>query len=387
MALQKRVAILVETSRSYGRGLLNGICRYQQHHGKWLTYFRPGGVWDAPQSWLKRWKGDGILARIETLEMAECLAKFDVPIIDLRGTETGLRFPYYGTDNGAIARLAANYLRELGTPHFAFVGEAKFSNPCFEQRHRYFKKFILDAKLSYGEFAFDQTLDRFTALENEKKRLAEWIRKRPKPLAVFAMNDDIGLAVLEACRKADVTVPDTVAVLGVDDDSYLCNLSIPPLSSIDVQSEKTGFEAAALLDRMMAGKKIDPISPTKPRGIVIRHSTDILFANDPLVAKALRAVREFAADEKCSSRVLESLGVSRIVLSPRLKNAIGRTLNEQIQHERIQQAIKRMKETNEPLKYIAIQCGFQNIQYFTRVFREITGETPASYREARYPMS
>lgn len=384
--MQKRVAILVETSRAYGRGLLNGICQYQQRHGKWLTYFQPGGLGDPPPAWLKRWKGDGILARIETPEMADLIKKFDIPVINLRGTDLGLNLPFLGSDNDAIASMAADHLIERGLTHFAFVGEATL-NVSFDQRKRHFKRIIEKYGYSCNEIAYNRATDRFTALEKEHKRMASWIMDQPKPLGILAMNDDIGLIVLEACRMVNVNIPDDVAVLGVENDEYLCNLSIPPLSSIDMQSERTGFEAAALLDSMMSGKHPKPPSPIKPRRVVTRHSTDILFVNDPLVAKALRFIQLYACDENCSGMILGHLGVSRTTLGPRFKNAIGRTVHEQIQRVRIQKAIDRIIGTNEPLKYIAIQSGFQTIQYFTRVFRETTGETPASFRESRLRIS
>ena len=55
------VALLIETSREVGRGILRGVTRYVREHGPWSIYLRPVGLEQAPPAWLKTWRGDGIL--------------------------------------------------------------------------------------------------------------------------------------------------------------------------------------------------------------------------------------------------------------------------------------------------------------------------------------
>ena len=98
------VAILIETSRAYGRGLLDGVARYNRERGNWLTYFVPQGLGDPAPTWLSGWEGDGILARIENRRMARIIEAAGVPVVNLRGTMPNLSFPFIGADNRAVAR-------------------------------------------------------------------------------------------------------------------------------------------------------------------------------------------------------------------------------------------------------------------------------------------
>jgi LacI family transcriptional regulator len=382
MTTQKHVAVLVETSHAYGRRLLQGICKFQQQHGKWLTFFKPARLGDAPMPWLKQWKGDGILVRIETPEMAEFMRAVDVPVINLRSEHYAPEIPFLGVNETEVAEMAAEHLIERGIKQFAFVSEPSNSMEFNKRRSSFIDK-VTTLGFPVEEFAINLSVTNYLCVLKERQRLADWLRDQPRPLGVFSMNDLVGLRVLDACRLAGLDVPEDVAVLGVDNDECMCNLSIPPLSSIDIQGEHAGYAAAAWLDAMMKGKTVPPPVAIKPRHVVTRHSTDILFANDPLVGKALQLIGNCAHLDWCSDHIFSQLKVSKVMLNSRFKNAIGRTVHEQIRRVRIQKAMERITNTSDPLKSVAALCGFQTVQYFTRVFREMTGETPAAFRAER----
>jgi LacI family transcriptional regulator len=175
-----------------------------------------------------------------------------------------------------------------------------------------------------------------------------------------------------------------VAVLGVDNDEYLCGLSIPMLSSIDINSEETGYQAAALLDRMMTGRKPPRRLPeTKPRSVVSRQSTDILATDDQRVIQALDFIQQNAHQPISSRDVARFVGVSRAALGPRFKSVTRRTVNQEIRHVRLDLAKALLAQTDMPIKQIAVDAGFRAIQYMTRVFRAEIGQTPASFRRSR----
>ena len=96
--------------------------------------------------------------------------------------------------------------------------------------------------------------------------MARWLKRLPKPIAIMTCHDDRGLQVLDACHRVGLTVPDQVAILGIDNDPFLCNLSNPPLSSIDVNPERIGYEAAAVLDRLMQGAALSGARASSRRG-------------------------------------------------------------------------------------------------------------------------
>ena len=248
----RQVALLIETSGSYGRGLLQGIAKYNRTRGGWSTYFRPHGLSDPLPTWLSKWKGDGLLVRIETQKVADLIAKVNVPTVNLRSTLEGLPFPYVGPDNAALARLAVQHLLDRGIKHFALCSRSRGKNPAIDERSDSFMQLIEKAGYSCNLFP---SSSREIQWDQEQQHLTEWIKSLPKPVGVMAGNDERGLQVLDACRRAGAVVPDDVAVIGVDNDESLCDLAIPPLTSIDVNAEGIGYEAAALLDRMMSGNK------------------------------------------------------------------------------------------------------------------------------------
>jgi LacI family transcriptional regulator len=380
----RHVAILVETSRAYGRGLLRGIARYNRERGRWHTYFEPHGLDDPPPAWLRGWRGDGVIARVDNRRMARTLLALDAPVINLRGTMPNLPFPFIGADNEAVARLGAEHLLERGFIHFGFCGFAHGFHPGLDRRGECFQKLIEAAGYACDLFPPPGRMKGISSPQQEQKRLARWIKSLPKPVGIMAANDDRGLAVLNACRRIGVKVPYQVAVLGVDNDEYLCGLSIPMLSSIDINSEETGYQAAALLDRMMTGRKPPRRLPeTKPRSVVSRQSTDILATDDQRVIQALDFIQQNAHRPISSRDVARFVGVSRAALGPRFKSVTRRTVNQEIRHVRLDLAKALLAQTDMPIKQIAVDAGFRAIQYMTRVFRAEIGQTPASFRRSR----
>jgi len=378
----RHVAIMVETSRAYGRGLLRGIARYNRQRGRWHTYFEPHGLDDPPPTWLKGWNGDGVIARIDNRRMARALLALGRPVVNLRGTVPGLPFPFLGANNETVARLGAEHFLEKGFMHFGFCGFARGYHPGLDRRGECFRRLIEAAGYRCSLYQQPRGPKGQRKPENEQRRLARWIKNLPKPVGIMAANDDRGLDILNACRRIGVKVPYQVAVLGVDNDEYICGLSIPMLSSIDINSEETGYQAAALLDRMMSGRKPPLRLPEiQPRAVVARQSTDILATDDRRVIQALDFIRQHARGPISSRDVARSVGVA--TLGPRFKSVTRRTVNQEIRRVRLDLAKDLLAQTDLPIKEIAVEAGFRAIQYMTRVFHAATGQTPASFRRLR----
>lgn len=377
----RHVALLIETSGSYGRGLLRGVAKYNRMHGGWSTYFHPHGLGDPPPAWLTNWKGDGILARVDTPEIADVLLQSGVPVLNLRGTVDDLPFPYVGPDHARIGELAAEHLLEHGLRNFAFCGRPPGIHPGLDERGVSFAQFV--ARSGYACNSYPAASPA-VAWELEQGRLAEWIKGLPKPVGVMACNDERGLQVLDACRRCGANVPDEVAVIGVDNDEHLCDLSIPPLTSVDVNAEQIGYTAAELLDQVMQGRR----SKTKsqrlaPRGIVTRLSTDTVASEDEEVNRAIRYIREHGCNRLRVIDVLGHVGMSRAALQQRMRRVVGRTIHKEIERIRLARVKELLLSPDMTIKQVARATGFSSVQYMTRVFRAAVGETPARYRAGR----
>jgi LacI family transcriptional regulator len=379
-----RVALLIETARGYGRGLLRGIVRYARLHGPWSFYVTPGDFEQAVPK-VRQWGGPGIIARIATPAVAKAILDSRLPTIALDLTEEQLqpdnplaRLNEIASDSYRAAQMAAEYLLERKFPHYAFVGIA--DRVWSDRRQRSFCQRIAAAGFQPHIYPSprrkrDQTWGREQAI------LADWLRTLPKPLGLMACNDDRGREVLEACRAARIHVPEQIAVVGVDNDELLCELSDPPLSSVALNTERGGYEAAALLDQMMRGRVRKPKRlAVEPLHVVTRRSSDIVALDDAEAATALRFIHDRATSPICIDDVVKHVQLSRRALQIRFQKVIGRTIHAEIERVRLERAKRLLLESDLPMSTVAEAAGFNTASYFVQVFRQGVGMTPARYR-------
>ena len=387
MTTRPRVALLVESSRAYGRGLLHGIAEYVRLHGPWSIYLAERGLGEAPPAWLKGWAGDGIIARIENRRIANAVRELAVPTVDLRGLLTDLGVPLITTDDRAVADLAIEHLLERGFRHFAFCG---FPGADYSDAHSgCFAGSVEEAGFACHVFRPTRPSPA-TGTEAREQwgwttegEVSGWIQGLPRPVGVMACNDIRGQQVLTACRALGVAVPDEVAVLGVDNDEVLCDLADPPLSSIIPDTRRIGYEAASCLDRMMRGEPSPgPATAIPPLGVVTRRSTDVLAVNDRALSLAARFIREHACDGITVEDVLAGIPLSRSVFERRFLKVFGRTPKAEIVRTQLHRVMQLLAETDLPLKQIADKAGFEHPEYMSTAFKKRTGLTPGQYRRS-----
>jgi len=379
------VALLIETSREYGRGLLRGVARYNQQHGPWSIYFKPHGWGDAPPKWLTEWQGHGILARIGNRRMLNALKQTGLPTIDLQGV-MGLQegVPFIGVDNEAVARNAAEHLIDRGFTRFGFVGLPRGEHPHMDERADHFQRIVTDAGHPCDVFEPKRVRGKAQAWEKQQDALAAWLSDLPKPVGVMACHDDMGHQVIDAARRAEVLIPDDVAIVGVDNDEHLCALAATPLSSVDVNPQRIGYDAAAMLHQMMTDPEFTP--PTEPvyippRGVETRRSTEVLAMDDREIAETIRFIREEACNGISVEDVLQQVPLSRSVLERRFKSLLGRTPKAEIMRVQLDRARQLLTQTELPMQTIAEKSGFSQVKYFCEVFRKKIGTTPGKFRK------
>ena len=375
------VALLIETSREYARGLLRGVARYHQEHGPWSIYFEPHGLHAEPPSWLKDWRGDGILARVDNQAMADAVLATGIPAIDLRGALSDVQLPFIGVDNRPVAQLAFDHLRTCGITNFGFCGTPRGENPNQDFRCDYFAKLVADAGFECQTcFGADEP---DPSWEIDQSAIADWLKELPKPVGVMTCHDDRGQQVLDACRRAGLDSPDEVAVISVDNDQSLCNLCTPPLTSIDVNPGRVGYEAAAMLARAMEGEELptEPFLMGPPRGIAVRQSTETNCIDDEDVAAALKIIREEASKGLRVNSVVARCKNSPSTLERRFKKIVGRTLKAEIDRLRLSKAKLWLAESTMPISKVSELSGFNEPKYFCEVFRKNEGMTATAYRQ------
>lgn len=377
---QPRIALLVETSREYGRGILRGVIRYQQEHGPWSLYFKPHGLGAPPPPWLASWRGHGILARINDRRMADAVLRAKVPAVDLRGALDDIAVPLVGISNRAVVRLAVDDFLARGFRHFAFYGTPRSENRNQNERSDRFEHLVAEHGFRCHVYAHPKSPAK--SWDQEQRQIARWLKTLPTPVAIMTCHDDCGRQVLDACMGAGLSVPDEVAILGVDNDPFLCNLCSPQLSSIDVNPERIGYEAAALLDRLMKGGR-PPKEPLffEPRGLVIRQSTDVTAVSDPHVQQAARLIRDHRSAAIGIEQLLAQVPVSRSALFRRFKGKLGRSPKQELTRVRLERAKELLRNSNLSVAAVAERVFYTEAKHFIVMFRRATGVTPLRYRK------
>ncbi len=377
----RRVMLVIETSKMYGRALLDGIGRYTRAHGRWAMYVEERALLDRQPSWLRSWRGDGIIFRSNGQPMVDAVRATGLPAVDTNSHVADHGYPLVYPDEDAVARLAVDHFVDRGFRRFAFctIERARW----VEWRQRAFTARL--AELGYEDCITTSLRPaRGGGWDRLVDQLADWVRTLPKPIAVLAANDVCGMRLLDACRLADIAVPEQVAVLGVDNDETLCFLTMPPLSSIDLNVERIGWEAAALLDRMMArGARHKRPRWMEPRAVVERQSSDVLAIDDPVVADAVRFIREHACERITVRDIVDRARVSRRTLELRFAAALGRTPKQEILRIRLERAKTLLADTTLPIAQIASQMGYASFNYFCTVFRRKVGVSPLAYRNGQ----
>lgn len=384
MKNQVHVGLMLTHDFAYYRAVLSGVRKFAETRPDWVfSTFGPEHL-----RVLRRLHPDALIASISSVDLAKTISSWHRPVVNVSAVLPGLPFPRVGVDNAEIGRLAAAHFLERGLRHFGFVGPADF---LFSSERETAFRFELEAVghtlASYHGHKgrpFDATgrgwdLDR---------GIHRWLRALPKPVGVFVPNDLWGVQVTEVCRQIDLRVPEQVALLGVDNDGMYCELSRPPLSSIQIPAEQIGMEAALLLERILKGKKRKATTVLlSPVGIVPRRSSETLVTDDSDVVTAVRFIRENSHLPLRVPDILQSVPVSRRSLERRVCAVLGHGLGEEIRRVRIERAKRLLSETDLPIKVVAQQSGFSDFRHLAVAFRHDVGQTPTAFRrQLRTPM-
>ena len=374
------VALIIETSLGSGRDILRGVARYVREHEPWALYHEPHGLEASVPQWLRRWNGDGIIARIQTRRVAQQLAASGIPVVDVLGMVPDVPFPLVSVDNTAIARMAAGHLLERGFRRFGFFGIE--GENWSEQRYAGLCAAVASVQTQVPICRLPRDAKGRRSWERAENHVARWIAALPKPAGVLVCSDQRGSLFLEACRRAGVSVPNDIAVVSVDNDEPLCEVCLPPLSSVEPGHLNVGYQAAALLDSMLRGASAlrKPLQ-LQPLETVTRQSSDTLAVADPRIGMALRLIRENAPSGVRIDAIAREVGLSRSVLQRRFRATLHCSIHQEILNVRIRHARELLATTEISLAEVAEQAGFKHQEYLGAVFRARVGRTPAQVRE------
>lgn len=379
-----RVALLVDTSTGYSTQLIQGVAQYAREHGRWQLLLEPRGSrerWQMP----RHWRPDGVIARVMHRSLVRDLDKLAVPVVNVsRSVLPEHACAQVTIDERKIGAWAAAHLLERGLRHFGYCGltaQPHYTDGCGPE----FRDQLASRGFACRIFrSFSQGgAARAAPTLAERKR---WLRSLPAPAGVFATSIEDAYALNEVCRACRLRVPEDIAILCGEDDPLLGTIVDPPLSCIDLDSKRVGYEAAAELDRLLAGAA-PPGAPrlVAPQRIVARQSTDTVAVDDPELARAMQFIRAKATTPIDVTDVLRVVPLSRRLLEQRFKRVFGRSPAAEIRRVRVERAKELLAATDWSMPRIAAAAGFSQTEVMNQVFRRELKLTPSAYRRNSRP--
>ena len=377
----KRIVLLIETSREFGRQLIIGIARYSRFHGPWSFYKEQISLKSSIPH-LTSWKPDGIIMRDSLIKNE--LIELKIPTILVQHDSSYSKdLPAIITDSASIAKMASKHLIGKGFKNFAFCGFDNFE--WSNNRKHYFCRHNTEAGFETHVYCSPRK-KKIIDWENEQRQVCNWLKTVPKPVGLLACNDDRGQHILEVCKRLGFKVPEDVAVIGVDNDPMICDIGDPPLTSIALNVESAGYEAAKLLDQMIDHQTIEGQQiNVYPTHIVQRQSSDILAVDDAEVALAIRFITENAKNKILVNNVVKTTHISRRTLEQRFKKAIHRSIYDEIRQVRVELISKLLIETNLPISQITSFFNFTDVEHISRYFKKEKGIGLREFRNLHQP--
>lgn len=378
----------------------DGIMRHARERGWRLTL--SNRLVRAPMGWA----GDGALVTLRrdaaVVRFAEDLARRGIPVVDLTFHRPDIDVPRVVPDYEGAGRLAARHFIEIGLKRVAWFS-TEWSNV-----QRLFCKGLEEGMTCAGtggmpsgswtgdrrhgrvrnpveRIVLSEIVPRSRLDDPDRFAATMWPRLRAlvKPVGILAYNDEEAARLEALCLDAGIDVPGDVAILGIGDDAFICENQPVPLSSIDDELERNGYEAAALLDSLMAGER-----PPGPPVLVpctrvkVRPSTDTLAVESAILRRALDMMFDDLKRVPSIPQVAKAVGVSRATLDRLFLKGLGCPAHEALLRRRLAKARELLGETTLAAAEISDICGFCNPAYFSLAFKRSEGVTPRKWRKS-----
>jgi len=379
----KKIAVMVENSRAFGRGLIEGIASYAQENGSWLL--RPVTGRDTLSANLREF--DGIIARIADDRLAERIIRSGRPAVDVFCQKSYPGIAGVENDHRQIGILARRFFESRGFQNFAYCGlpgdgfsdsrEKAFANRdtfVYSQRSR--------IPADESQF-YDERPDR----TRDARALSIWLKSLPKPIAIFCCNDLRAIQLQRVAIDLGLKVPQDISILGVDNDTVACSFAEVPISSINPKSLEIGYAAARILKTIMA-KRPEPrqhkMHRIKPGEIIERASTDFMPIDPPWLGQALMHIERNMRRPVSAAEIFALAGRSSTFVENVFKEKLGMPVQTYITSVKMRQAKRMIADRNLRISEIAYLCGFSSPQYFCRTFTSVFGVNPKKFRERKH---
>lgn len=373
-----KVILLIDCASEFDRKLMRGIMKYSKENGPWLFYRMKPQIYSGKDreeqviKWAKKWNADAIIGRWNETK-SSLLEELNIPVVLQNNRMRSSIYSNLTGDYEGTGIMAAEYFRKKFFINYAYFGVRNII--WSEERYVGFKSEVLKDKANFFEYKEDPNA------EEDREKLTEWLKTLPKGTALFCCDDAHALFVTETCRMAGISIPDDIAVLGVDDDDLLCEISDPPISSIQLEVEEGGYQACRLLHQRLLSNSANPFNISiRPTGIRERQSTSSFNISDPHVLNIIRYIGDNYKNEISIPDILGIVPLSRRSVEVRFKKATGQTIYQYLLSMRIEHLAYLLTTTDRSPSELAYEVGFRDLSNIFRTFKRYKGCTVSEYR-------
>ena len=378
----RRIAILVETSLASGRQILAGISNFIKERDEISVFHHSGQLGEMYPDSLIGWEGDGIIARVVNQSIADLLVGTGLPTVDVLGNIRGYGFPLVQANNLAIGQMVAQQFKQSGFRNFALIGlgEENWS----QRREMAFFNTTQSPNNAKYTLHLRSTESETTNITQSLAAIRSWLPSLPKPIGIMVTSDQFAPLLFEVAHELGIRIPEDMSIIGVDNDAPYCDLCRPALSSVDPNHTEVGYQAAHLLERLIAGHASqEETIEVAPHMIHLRRSSSVLAVDDPSLSKAMEYIRLHACTGITIDDISHHCGLSRSVLQRRFRSQLKRTVGDSILSEKLTRAKELLHTGKQPMSHIAEQSGFSSQEYMSQVFRKHLRRSPKEFRAIR----
>lgn len=370
----QRVLVVLGTEAAWSRGVLTGFMSAAQEHDWAVLHYLPYSNLD----WLvNEWEPTVVVLGPEF--DAQAIARLaSAALVSVTVDRTNERAASVCIDEERIGALAAEHLLKKGIRH---VTTFRYDESPFAVARE--RAFLEQARAAGAQVAAGWGGDDYAPADRgERPRAIQaWLGALPKPCGVFACTDGWGRVVARYAREAGLRVPEDLALVGADDDVFVCELISPPLSSVMIPWHEVGRQAATFVRLSLAGQAIAGKSVVvSPIAVTARRSSDVLAVEDELVRQAVVWIREHADRRLTVPMVARAVGGGRQRLERRFRRALDRTVQEEIRRAHVEAAKYWLSETRVSMAEVAKRSGFTNASLLNSAFQRELGIPPGTYR-------
>jgi LacI family transcriptional regulator len=380
-----RIALLFNGNKTFDREVIAGIAA---HLGgtrvAWDLFLEED--FRLRLNGIDRWQGDGVIADFDDPAVAQALSDCPVPVVAVGGsyaTEAGYPagVPYVATDNFKLVKLARDHLIDVGLQRFAMFSLPE-AQECrwAQERERAFRTLMAEDRMEAEIFRGCAT--NAASWDSAVQGQIDWLRSLPKPVGVIAVTDARARQLLQACAIAGISVPEQVALIGIDNDPLVRMLTRIPLSSVIQGAHEMGRTAAHLLEQMLHGVRLTNTRIlVPPAGINVLASSLYQDVKHPHVMRACHYIRQYACQGIKTHQVAEYVGVSRSSLEVYFRQELGCSVHDMILQAKLDAAKAGLESGERSIADVALGCGFTSTQYMHLVFKRELGCTPRAWRD------